>query len=69
MSQDQTPAKPLLVTPAAGERGMTALHYAAYCNEPDAVLDQLRSGGSVDVRDENGWTPLHWSVGHGSGVG
>lgn len=62
MSQEDIPAKPLFVRPVAGERGMTALHYAAYCNDPDAVLDQLRSGSSVDVRDDNGWTPLHWSV-------
>jgi ankyrin repeat protein len=43
-------------------RGMTELHFAAYCNDADAVLVQLQSGFQVDVRDDNGWTPLLWSI-------
>jgi uncharacterized protein len=50
------------VEPTAGERGMTVLHHAAYCNNPDAVLEQLALGTPVDVRDDGGWTPLHWSI-------
>lgn len=41
---------------------MTELHYAAYCNDTDEVRGQLRRGVYVDVRDDNGWTPLHWSI-------
>lgn len=41
---------------------MTALHYAAYCNDPDAVRAALRQGIPVDVRDDGTWTPLHWSI-------
>ena len=62
MSHEDSPAKPILVTPTAGKRGMTELHYAAYCNDLDAVLEHLSSGTPVDVRDDNGWTPLHCSI-------
>ena len=41
---------------------MTELHYAAYCNDPDAVRAQLQLGVPVDVRDDGGWSPLHWSI-------
>jgi 26S proteasome non-ATPase regulatory subunit 10 len=62
MSQHQKPAKPVLIHPTAGERGMTELHHAAYRNDPEAVAAQLRLGVPVDVRDDAGWTPLLWSV-------
>jgi 26S proteasome non-ATPase regulatory subunit 10 len=62
MSSNESLKKPVLVRPTAGERGMAALHYAAYLNDPDAVRDQLNLGIAVDVRDDNGWTPLHWSI-------
>src|SRR5580704_16119289 len=62
MSQENPKTKPTLVTPTAGQRGMTELHYAAYCNDADEVRAQLRRGAYVDVRDDNGWTPLHWSI-------
>jgi ankyrin repeat protein len=54
--------KPTYWAPAAGEHGMTELHYAAYCNDPDAVREQLELGAPVDVRDDGGWTPLFWSI-------
>jgi ankyrin repeat protein len=62
MSQDEFAEKPAYWEPAAGERGMTELHYAAYCNDPAAVRDELRQGTPVDIRDNNGWTPLFWSI-------
>lgn len=62
MSEQNQTNKPKLDHPAAGQRGMTELHYAAYCNDPYAVRVQLQQGVSVDVRDDNGWTPLHWSI-------
>ena len=58
---DQT-AKSTLVTPRPGRRGMTELHYAAYCNDADKVSSEIQNGASVDVRDDNGWTALHWSI-------
>lgn len=50
------------IVPAAGKYGMTELHHAAYLNDPDYVRAQLQRGISVDVRDDAGWTPLHWSI-------
>jgi ankyrin repeat protein len=54
--------KPAYFRPAAGERRMTELHFAAYCNDVDAVQEQLAAGAAVDARDDNGWTPVHWSI-------
>jgi ankyrin repeat protein len=48
--------------PTVGRRGMTALHHAAYCNDVEATRAELQSGAPVDVQDDNGWTPLHWSI-------
>lgn len=62
MPQEDAPFKPEYVVPTAGKRGMTALHYAAYRNDPDAVSSELGNGASVNARDDAGWTPLHWSV-------
>lgn len=61
--------RPKLIVPAAGQRGMTELHYAAYCNDADGVRAQLRMGVSADIRDDNGWTPLHWSIDMSQGLG
>lgn len=54
--------RPEYIVPAAGARGMTALHEAAYYNDPGAVRQLLEAGESVDARDDAGWTPLHWSI-------
>jgi ankyrin repeat protein len=62
MSRKEIPSKPTLIHPTAGVRGMTELHYVAYCNDYDAVLSQLKNGAPIDARDDNGWTPLHWSI-------
>ena len=62
MSQDDPPTKPEYIVPTAGKRGMTPLHHAAYRNDPDAVRTELELGAAVDARDDNGWTPLHWSI-------
>ncbi len=61
MSQEDA-TKPEYILPTAGKRGMTSLHHAAYSNDPDAVRAELQRGVSVDVRDDGGWTPLHWSI-------
>jgi uncharacterized protein len=62
MPEEELPERPVLITPQAGQRGMTELHYAAYRNDPDAVEVQLNRGLPVDVGDDAGWTPLHWSI-------
>jgi ankyrin repeat protein len=62
MSQEDAPAKPEYIVPTADQRGMTSLHHAAYLNDPEAVRAELRRGIPVDVRDDGGWTPLHWSI-------
>ena len=62
MEQPERDSKPKLIVPAIGQRGMTELHYAAYCNDPDDVRTQLSLGVPVDMRDDNGWTALHWSI-------
>src|SRR5688572_2071124 len=54
--------KPEYTVPTVGERGMTALHHAAYLNDPHAVKFELLQATSVDTRDDNGWTPLHWAI-------
>lgn len=59
---DETPAKPRYIVPTAGQRGMTALHHAAYLNDVDAVRAELKRGTSADAPDDGGWTPLHWSI-------
>ncbi len=62
MERESQDGKPTLIVPAAGQRGMTELHYAAYCNDADEIRAQLRMGVSADIKDDNGWTPLHWSI-------
>lgn len=62
MDQPERDSKPKFISPIAGQRGMTELHYAAYRNDPDDVRAQLSLGVPVDIRDEHGWTPLHWSI-------
>jgi len=62
MEQPEQDSKPKYIVPAIGQRGMTELHYAAYCNDPDDVRAQLALGVPVDIQDNNGWTPLHWSI-------
>lgn len=62
MSEEDFPTKPVLIRPAAGERGMSDLHFAAYLNDGEAVAALLGDGAEVDARDANGWTALHWSI-------
>lgn len=62
MSQDDAPIQERYAVPTAGQGGMTALHHAAYCNDPEAVRAALRLGIPVDARDDGEWTALHWSI-------
>ncbi|KAK2010072.1 ankyrin [Colletotrichum eremochloae] len=49
---------------AADRFGRTVLHFVAGTNDPDlfeSVLKKLPKGYDVDVRDNDGWTPLMWA--------
>jgi ankyrin repeat protein len=54
-------SKPTLFSPGPGKRGMTDLHYAAYCGDLDALLRFLDAGLAVNATDTyRGYTPTHW---------
>ena len=54
-------SKPTLFSPGPGKRGMTDLHYAAYCGDLDALLHFLEAGLAVSATDTyRGYTPTHW---------
>jgi ankyrin repeat protein len=62
MTNKEAAQNAVLITPKPEQRGMSELHYAAYCNDPEAVKAELERGVHVDARDDGGWTPLHWSI-------
>jgi ankyrin repeat protein len=43
--------------PQAGEQGMNALHYAAYCQDLAEVRRCVEQGFDVNQQDDGGWTP------------
>jgi ankyrin repeat protein len=52
---------PKLFHPGVGKRGMTELHYAAYCGDLKALLYWLDQGLEVNATDTyRGYTALHW---------
>ena len=54
-------SKPKLFRPRIGQRGMTALHYAAYCGDLDELRRQLDAGADPNARDDyRGYTAVHW---------
>jgi ankyrin repeat protein len=53
--------KPSLFRPAVGNRGMTKLHYSAYCGDLPALERLLRAGADPNVKDQyRGYNALHW---------
>jgi ankyrin repeat protein len=54
--------KPQYWSPKAGEKGMTVLHYAAYCQDLAAVRHWVGQGFDVNQMDDGGWTPLVWCI-------
>ena len=52
---------PVLFSPGPGKRGMTELHYAAYCGDGDELARCLAAGMDPNKKDEyRGYTPLLW---------
>ncbi len=52
---------PTLFSPGSGKRGMTDLHYAAYCGDGDALAQCLSRGMDPNKKDDyRGYTPLLW---------
>lgn len=53
--------KPTLFKPGVGKRGMTQLHYNAYCGNLEGLVWCLENGTDVNVSDTyKGYTPTHW---------
>jgi ankyrin repeat protein len=55
-------AKPQYWSPKTGEKGMTELHYAAYCQDLAGIRYWIEQGLDVNQKDKNGWTPLVWAI-------
>ena len=52
---------PVLFSPGPGKRGMTELHYAAYCGDGEELARCLAAGMDPNKKDEyRGYTPLLW---------
>jgi ankyrin repeat protein len=55
------PDKPTLFSPGVGKRGMTQLHYDAYCGNLEGLVWCLENGMDVNATDTyRGYTPTHW---------
>jgi len=53
--------KPTLFSPGVGKRGMTQLHYDAYCGNLEGLIWCLEQGMEVNATDTyRGYTPTHW---------
>jgi hypothetical protein len=53
--------KPKLFRPGVGNRGMTQLHYDAYCGNLPGLLSCLEDGLDVNATDDyRGYTAAHW---------
>ena len=53
--------KPTLFSLGVGKRGMTQLHYDAYCGNLEGLVWCLENGMDVNATDTyRGYTPTHW---------
>jgi ankyrin repeat protein len=53
--------RPALFSPGPGKRGMTKLHYAAYCGDGDALARCIATGMNPNQQDKyRGYTALLW---------
>ena len=54
-------AKPTLFSPGVGKRGMTQLHFDAYCGNLEGLIWCLENGFEVNATDNyRGYTATHW---------
>lgn len=54
-------SEPVLFRPRPGKRGMTDLHYAAYCGDLSALRHFLDVGPAINATDTyRGYTATHW---------
>ena len=54
-------SKPTLFRPGVGKRGMTQLHYDAYCGNLEGLVWCLEHGMDANATDTyRGYTPTHW---------
>lgn len=44
------------------QSGWTALHHAAYGGQPEVARLLLDAGAKTELKDNQGFTPLHWAV-------
>jgi len=50
-----------LFSPGPGKKGMSELHYAAYCGDAKALSNCLKAGMNPNQADTyRGYTALHW---------
>jgi ankyrin repeat protein len=53
--------KPQLFSPGVGKRGMTQLHYDAYCGNLAGLVCCLQNGMDPNATDDyRGYTAMHW---------
>ena len=53
--------KPTLFSPGIGRRGITELHWAAYCGDQNELERQLTAGADPNLKDHyRGYAALHW---------
>ncbi len=54
-------SKATLFSPGVGKRGMTQLHYDAYCGNLEGLVWCLENGFAVNATDSyRGYTATHW---------
>ena len=53
--------KPTLFRPGVGKRGITELHWAAYCGDMNELVRQLEAGSDPNKKDDyRGYAAVHW---------